>query len=467
MSTAQARQALLTKLMDAKPLDEPTAFVLLWTYFDHVGLSEVENNFYLGSFDPDKVEPIPARTDDPTYDADRVRAALAKKKHQNDFDSTAVAWLKGIDRLLATQRGTFEAQAIEGYDGRQYRVRALNNYIARYFSGEREIDSVATENDAPGDGSNRAMVGNRKRSLSLSAYCRKFRVIPTEVKGIRIDPTSKWSNPYIHDRLRNAARETLRFISWPLQCDLSATRWEANGNDDESTGKFVRVSVVADVGARHKELQDALDAARRERAAVLVLPELSTASVDLPAVQALLAANGSDDFPILTVVGLEHQRGDEHDINEAVVLGPDGEIVHRHLKLTRYPADDGSKEGIRTGTSLQVLESPIGNLAVVICLDLFNETTEAVIAASHANVLLVPSLSSKTSAHVTAAYRYLNLNLAATIVCNRWFRKPEEANGHDRGREETFALLPGKTMDGKTLLAKFPAGGEYLLSAVE
>src|SRR5438034_10616175 len=118
MSNALHRQALLTKLAATKPLDEPTAFVLLWTYFDAVGLSEVENDFILRSFDPSAIEPIPRKTNDLTYDTDRMRATLAKKRHDSDFDRTAVAWLKGIDHLLTSQRGTFEGEIIEGYDGR-------------------------------------------------------------------------------------------------------------------------------------------------------------------------------------------------------------------------------------------------------------------------------------------------------------------------------------------------------------
>ncbi|HKO59309.1 MAG TPA: nitrilase-related carbon-nitrogen hydrolase [Thermoanaerobaculia bacterium] len=463
MADAQQRQALLRKLAAARPLDDPTAFVLLWTYFEAVGLSDVENNFYLLSFRPETVTPIPSRTDDPAYDTDRTRALLAKKKHESDFDPTAAAWLKGLDRLLATQRGTFENATIEGYDGRQYRIRQMTNVIAGYFSHhDREPpDEEPTHHERAKD---RSTPGNKKRSLSLSAYCRRFRVVPTEVKGIRIEGTSKWGDPSVHDRLQRAVEFGIRFLSWPLRYELHAERWTAMSAAQETTGRFVRVSVAAEPKARHRELSLAIQTAKNSQATILILPELSTATDDLPVLQKLLEDGDFDDYPILTVVGLEHQHDGRSNINEAVILGPDGTVLCRHKKLTRYPADDGSNEGITTGKTMHVLESPIGNLSPLICLDLFNEGIEPVITASHANVLLVPSLSGTTSAHERAAYRYMNINLATTIVCNRWF--PEGGFG-DRGREETFSLFPGKSTEGKTLFLQITAGGDFLLATVE
>jgi len=464
VSNAQQRQELLTKLADAKPLDDPGAFVLLWTFFEDVGLSDVENNFILRNFDPAWIEPIPRTTNDRSYDTDRARAALAKKKHSSDFDATAVAWLKGLDRLLEGQRGTFETQPIEGYDGRQYRIHAMNNFIAQYFAWDdrhwnNDVGAEELQKMVP----MREMIGNRKRSLSLGAYCRKFRVVPTEIRGIRIEGTSRWGNPSIQDRLRAAAESKLRFLSWPLRYDLQVERWTAAAeNDDIVRSKFLRVNVAAPKDVRRNELADAIATAHRHGAAVLIFPELSTAAEDLPLLQELLGKHEFDDFPILTVVGVEHQRTGHGDVNEAIVLGPAGEILHRHIKLTRYSEDDGSKEWITTGTTIHVLESPIGNLAALICLDLFNESIEPAIAASHANVLLVPSLSSKTSAHVIAAYRYLNINLTATMVCNRAFEGQSAT-----GRAETFSLLPGKTREGKTLHATLTDEDHYLLVTVE
>jgi len=148
------------------------------------------------------------------------------------------------------------------------------------------------------------------------------------------------------------------------------------------------------------------------------------------------------------------------------VLGPDGAILHTHVKISRY-GDETFVERTRTGRVITVLESPIGNLTVLICRDLFNDTVEPVVTASHANVLLVPSLSPKTSAHETAAEEFRASNAAATFVCNRWIRKGD--GKPDGGRTETFSLLPGKSKDGTTTLRFSLARAEddYLLVTVE
>lgn len=454
MSDAKQRHALLARFGAADPLDDPAAFVLLWTFFDTVGLSGVENSFVINNFDPNMIEPNPPRPDDESYSTERLRSALARKHRDLGFDHAAAAWLKGLDGVLTMQRGTFEHRVLEGYDGRTYRIRALNNVIGGYFAGlEREPDD---EDIGP-----RGVAGNTRRSLSLSAYCSRFRVVPTELKGIRIIGTGKWGNPSIHDRLRAAARNGLRFLSWPVRYALGVHRWQ----DEKTKAKFVRVNVAADAAVRHAELARAVAAARDNAAAILVLPELSTASADLAVLQELLSKHAFDDCPILTVAGLEHQRGDAADVNEAVLLGPDGELLHRQAKLTRYPAADGSKEWTTTGTEMHVFESPVGNLTLLICLDLFNEGIEPVIDASHANVLLVPSLSDKTSAHASAARRYLNVKLATTVVCNRWF--PARESEDDPGRKLSFTLLPGRFAKGGTMMIELGEGADFVLAIVE
>lgn len=170
-------------------------------------------------------------------------------------------------------------------------------------------------------------------------------------------------------------------------------------------------------------------------------------------------------MPVLTVAGIEHVLDRDNHVNEAVILGPRGDVVHRHRKLTRYP-DGNDIEGTQTGDVVTVLESPIGNLTPLICLDLFNDAVEPVVTASHANVLLVPSLSPTTSAHATAAAEFLASNLAATLVCNRWIITPDE------GRGGTFCMLPGKRPGFGAVKSletfKIAVGGDedYLLAAV-
>jgi predicted amidohydrolase len=225
-------------------------------------------------------------------------------------------------------------------------------------------------------------------------------------------------------------------------------------------GRFVRVSVAAGDDERRLELAHAVAEARLQKAAILILPELSIAERDVLILREILSAHGPDDFPILTIAGIEHTRRDRAWVNEAVTVGPDGRQLRRHRKLSRFGAN-GLAEDTQTGTRFDVMESPIGNLAVLICLDVFHPAVRRVVEASHANVLLAPSLSEKTSAHESAARSYLSSNLAATFLSNRGTGQPDEA------RHGTFALLPGKSLNNDTMLLRIGREDDALLIAIQ
>jgi predicted amidohydrolase len=178
---------------------------------------------------------------------------------------------------------------------------------------------------------------------------------------------------------------------------------------------------------------------------VLVFPELAFSPAMLVHTQAVLAEDhGVDGFPLLTVIGLNHgetTRAPGEYVNEAVILGPTGQEIHRHRKLARYALateDHHVSEQIVTGhEELKILETPIGNIATPICADLFYESSSPVLRASHTSLLLVPSLSPKTSAHLEKARELWANRLACTFVCNRtlW--------GRDVSKAPSFQLGPG------------------------
>jgi predicted amidohydrolase len=462
MPPAQKRQILLGKLLKASPLDDPAAFVLLWTYFTEIGLREVENNFVLRNYIPQTIDPYPLSSNDASYDADRARTWLAKKRNDSDFNSSAIAWLKGLDRLLSAQRGTFEHRLYGGFDDGEYRICAMKNAIAEFFVGvERQPDDELQSHD---EQSARKVATAANLSLSLSAYCSRFRVVRAgDVRGRHIEfrRESAWADPSVHDRLYDSRRD-LRFLCWPTRSKLVVEPLPQSAPTEESDRRqFVRVTVAAERRLRHEELTHAVAAAEHEGATVLILPELSTTNDDIVHLAELLRERDYRLHPLLTIAGLEHRNDGELDLNEAVVLGPDGEELHRHQKMCRY-ADDACVEHNRIGESVAILESRIGNVCILICRDLFHPEVQALVESSHATVLFVPSLSPETGPHLDAAKRLMVLNGAATLVSNRWMTEP------DAGRNETFSLLPGKSGDGKTTLCKtIPEGADYLLTAVE
>jgi predicted amidohydrolase len=178
-------------------------------------------------------------------------------------------------------------------------------------------------------------------------------------------------------------------------------------------------------------------------ATVLVLPELVVSPATLETVKTRLKKNGVDGYPILTLLGLSHREGTEGCVNEAVLLGPGGEELHRHRKMscfTHGSAGQEAGEDNQTGFDLIVLESAIGTISTPICLDLFQEDVAAARSRLPVDLLLVPSLSDTTSAHLAQAkLAAASVHRTSTFVCNRrLLTQPTR----ERPEGSSFFLLP-------------------------
>ncbi len=219
-----------------------------------------------------------------------------------------------------------------------------------------------------------------------------------------------------------------------------------------------------DVGALREEevLPDqriaALDAVRSAvRAAagparMLLLPELAAVDEVVGAIGEELRALGNN-APALTVVGRYHRRDEdqaEHPeraryFNEAVVLGPMGGVIWSHRKLSSaagtVPTDDGPREIVedtQLGRSLDVVSSPLGNLAVAICLDTFAGPSRDRLARSPANILLVPSLSPKVLRHRSSLGHLVQALFGIAFVCNRASERPPDGSNWNEPKNRSF-----------------------------
>ncbi len=229
---------------------------------------------------------------------------------------------------------------------------------------------------------------------------------------------------------------------------------------------------------------------------LLVTPELAVTPNVLEAISQKLKE--TDDAPLLTVVGMYHlpnpdppdpdplagKTGWAEYVNEAIVLGPDGEERWRHCKLACAAAevDEGAEEGdgedqpedgeeltedrvaeeIYLGDVLLMVPSPLGTLAVVICLDTIAEFALERIAKCPANLLLVPSLSKTVFRHRLALQYLVKRLWGAAFVCNRWVepgswneeqtrsfwvidhREPEVPDAKAEGEHPSFVFVASK-----------------------
>jgi len=196
---------------------------------------------------------------------------------------------------------------------------------------------------------------------------------------------------------------------------------DIDGNDEERC-----------VEAAEKAIENA-----SKQPSVLVMPELAATPTVLEGIEAKLS--GQRGGPGLTVVGMYHDEpADRADVdpsladeaqlathvNEAVVLGPTGAELWRHRKLSCAQLslegrDDPVAEDIRLGTELRVIPTPLGMVAVVICLDAFAPHVRERLVASPADVLLIPSLSPHVHRHRDSLQHLVQVLWGIAFVCNR------------------------------------------------
>jgi predicted amidohydrolase len=416
------------RVMD-RPLRE-TCFVLLWSYFeDGEWLTDAENLLARQGIFPTDLEgiaPPPELSHLDPWIAEATRhLATLEKVH---FDLFALKWLRTLNDLLGRNERP-HLNAITGLSGRQFRVHRRSSLVASKLTG-RHPSTIAVE----------------KQSNALEAYARDHKTVPVEAirgHGVRIENLAGWGGPHLHNRLGEqlgAQKGHFRVLIWPLSLQLKysgLTEADLLELERRSSGKvsYVHLSEVDNEDLLITDIQEALATAREKEATLLLLPELAIPSRTEKVITATLASHGIKGFPILTLFGCSHRKiaGCESSVNEAILLGPGGNEVFRYRKLTRYSGEVKTKtpeedveiiplaEQIETGKVLTVLECAFGNLAPVICLDLFGKA--GLLEISHANLLAVPSLSPKVSPHLSAAKTLMARNRACTFVANHWLKE--------------------------------------------
>lgn len=200
------RKKLLSRLAALDPLIPEACLTLLWTCFEEVGLSAVENAMRSRRIHPIRLE---AHRPSGRSIRDLLSAGVEDLRaagNAEDFDLLALRWLKWLDIWLGEgELEDFESDRFTGLDGRLYAVRRRNAFLASHY-----------------EGSGVAVRWSAHQGLSLAAYCRNFVVVPCEpVHGLRIVPraAARWGTPYLHDRLRMES-EDLRIMLWPLRTAL-------------------------------------------------------------------------------------------------------------------------------------------------------------------------------------------------------------------------------------------------------
>jgi predicted amidohydrolase len=259
-------------------------------------------------------------------------------------------------------------------------------------------------------------------------------LVPTSSNGHAIEVRSSIApGSDLGDRLE-VAGPTLVVRVVPLTHELTVTEH----------GPLLEVG-VADRTAAMAAARRVMREAQRQDVDVLVLTELSLG----PGVLERLRRELGGSKPLLVVGGLAHHRyadstgGELHWRNSAVVVGPNGDVIHRHHKLTRVNfAERQQWEIHETGRTLTLFPSAIGLVTTVICKDLFTEVCVNAMSDAGVTLLLVPSLSPHVGEHRVGAETLRSRNLTSTFVANRWGLLGGEMLPE---RGASFAIVPGRS----------------------
>lgn len=397
-----SRTQLVEAMERLAPPTPAACLVVLWTYY-HPRLPEVENGIDGVSLRR------PGRLSPDRSLKDCIAELRSLVMRDVDCDCFALIWLQSLDRQLHNNHSPklLARTRFAGVDGKQYLLHPRNNLIAETFEERSGLSTWAG-----------------KQSPSIARHAPHFTVQPVGPSGAwpTVSVRADWCPRHV-SRLRQVReRGSLRIMMWPLttQIDYPALDQLRAGPPPA----VLSLNEPRNEPALAAEVETALQEAAKRKVTILVFPELAIPPGIDARVRALLAAQEGESYPLLTVLGLCHARpdGGDADVNEAVLLGPDGTELHRHRKLTRFGLSSGYPcgEGTETGLDVTILSSPIGNLALLICLDLLHKDVVGAMTDSVANVLLIPSLSPTTEAHRKRAGTMGSDQLASTFACNRW-----------------------------------------------
>lgn len=270
------------------------------------------------------------------------------------------------------------------------------------------------------------------------------------------------------DLVRSSLEEALQGDPPAIEVHLDTLATAGLPVKFEIDNQFELAALLKEMEGKEDETKAAIDAAvdaAKGPSRVLLLPELVASDETLKALRETLAALDGEG-PALTVVGRYHRVGEDDGdgvgadllgdsetglyVNEAVVLGPFGNELWKHRKFSsagaKVPTDDGKRylvEDIRLGRSLTAVETPLGIVAVPICLDTFSAHGRARLERSPANVLLVPSLSPSVERHSSSLRLLVGVLWGLAFVCNRWIQPIDGRANWDTDENRSFWVVQG------------------------
>lgn len=234
-------------------------------------------------------------------------------------------------------------------------------------------------------------------------------LVPEQLAGV--DVQLRWCGPWL-PTLRRGLRIAVAVLAH------STDDFDFDALAPDEAPRFYNVRPRAPT--YWERIDRALAHAVRERAEILILPELSLTEE----LHARFVADPRVASIPLVVAGSRHTALDGGDAapgrNLTTVLAS-GRVIAEHAKMSDFFFRDGDVERfehVRPGSSMQVLLSEQASLLVLICKDALREDWQALVQKLAPRLLLIPAMSREASDFTSFAERLARNPQSITVVAN-------------------------------------------------
>jgi predicted amidohydrolase len=202
---------------------------------------------------------------------------------------------------------------------------------------------------------------------------------------------------------------------------------------------------------------------------ILVLPELSVDERLLTFLKNWLKLNNRERISsgkpglLLVVAGSFHFEIEGNKrFNISTVLNHEGDVLWTQNKIKRFSFDKsdirknpqlpilletspaGGYEGIKETGTICCVDTPLGRIAVCICIDFFHKEHMETFRQAGINVFLVPAMSPQIIRFLESAALFAGDNLAASFISNNGYAAKKGSSGiHEDGA--SFYILPNRS----------------------
>ncbi|WP_078429861.1 nitrilase-related carbon-nitrogen hydrolase [Alkalihalobacterium alkalinitrilicum] len=377
----------------------------------------------------------------------RFEKSLLVSSNLEELLLTIVSWLYILDEHLAgigddldQFRFEMELKTVRGI-----LIRKKPSIITEYFS-ENEINPPVNPN-----------------YISLIANVKNFQLVQSKYQYYEV----KHQRIYPFELLQGKTIEDISVGFLPGNLTFEDYKWEVSSEDENYNKAFVFQEIInADY---YDHVEKNIEKVLTKKPNFIILPELAApwelqtkikiqiedhfTEIDakgLPEHLALLISGSFHEKTTLIFPHEQHKAEKFYNVS-SIALGDGSDFYHvckmNKFKVVKYKGYQGSLAAFRENHGIEksafdkreikIIETPIGRIAILICVDLLNINVEEIITERHVNILFVMTLtqSPSTGKFLRRMQELGERSQTTVIICNN--------TGSFQNSDKIVAYFPG------------------------